>query len=695
MKKRQIPEELRGLEVKESTDDKGERVQVVKMPMCFRTMKADVVRRDPAPPDPAEEATEDDEGEEDTFTTYEISVTSETPVEEYVPGIGWAMVTLGHSSGEVDLSRMKDGAAWRDTHWGDQVGVSDDAIIRDGKVWTIGRFSKNERAQEIERDWNDGIRRNVSGGFLPAEYVVTRMAEGQLPEVRCVGWEMFHMAFVPDGADPTVGARGKESHESAPVIIRGGTAAREGEAMKKFVLGDSGELLEVSGDDPRAALSDTQVRGMRAAAPAPRVEVADPPAPKMTRKQEIAEIRSACKEYGLTDTDAADIIQSDVDMAGARAEILVRVGKSRALTQPPAESLEEMGLSEKDAKRYSFCRSIAQAAGLLPKDGLEWEVTKAIRAKMPSSFQYSGGSMIPYRRRKQPLGRALDPDTKGQGAELVAMGQVEFVDYLRNAVVISRLGGTFLTGLTAPVTFAKKTGINTISWYGLGKAITETDQKFIPLALEPKRLGGYERVDRELLVTASLDAESMVINDLRDGTAVAFDLAGLLGNGNAQPTGIWNIPTIQSQPMGGTLPTFKLIAQSAGKVRRKNALPPFGWVTTPEMASTLQASPKVAGGGSTGFIWEGPNENGLMNGYRSIDSSQLTGTKGAGSDEHEMIFGPWRYMIMGQFGPGFEVIVDPYSNAEFNLVRYIINMLGDVICIYPEAFIKATGAKLA
>lgn len=642
----------------------------VRMPMQWRSLDLAELRQ-VAPADGADEE----------WVYFEFPVTSEQPVKRW-----FGVEILGHDPGECRLERLKDGAAWRDDHWGPQVGVSEDGWIEKRRTWTRGRFSRNQGGQDLQRDVADGIRRNVSAGYIPHEMVLVKEDKNGQRTYRVTDWEIFHIAFTPDPADATVGiGRSQDGEETYPVRISGGEPAKEGREMPDKPVTTSG-----GGAAPAAAAPEGGGAAARTLEP-----------PKKTRAEEIVEIRAACKENGVPDAVLVDILGRELTPPQA-AEVIFgwRSAQSKVAAQPAAERL----LSPKDAARYSLRRAMAMAANLIRRDGIEAEVSKYFERHRPAEQPYNGGIFVPYRvqdlvesrdQAEERQIRALEAGTKGQGAELVGRG-VEFIDLLRNATVLGPLGGTFLSGLSAPIPFAKKTGAVAFSWLGEGKAITPSDIKFVPLELGPKRIGGAQDVGRELLVQSSLDVENLVTTDINDGAAITLDYGGLFGTGGAEPLGLWNLPTssgIQSVAMGG-VPTWVKLTSIPGKTARKNGLAGrLGWATTPELATVLQATPKISGA-AQGFLWDGPIDNGLVAGYKAAQSPQMRSDLGGASDEHALLFGPWQHVIVGLWG-GAEITVDPYTQALNNMVRIVLNMLGNVLCRYPEAFVKGTGAKLA
>jgi HK97 family phage major capsid protein len=129
--------------------------------------------------------------------TVEISFSSETPV---MRG-GWREV-LSHDPTAVNLTRLNDGGPLllhHDTH--DQIGVVERAWIEGGKGRAVVRFSRSGRAQEAFQDVLDGIRRNVSVGYVIEDYE----EDEETRTLTATRWTPYEVSLVPVPADNSVG----------------------------------------------------------------------------------------------------------------------------------------------------------------------------------------------------------------------------------------------------------------------------------------------------------------------------------------------------------------------------------------------------------------------------------------------------------------------------------------------------------
>jgi hypothetical protein len=145
--------------------------------------------------------------------------------------------------------------------------------------------------------------------------------------------------------------------------------------------------------------------------------------------------------------------------------------------------------------------------------------------------------------------------------------------------------------------------------------------------------------------------------------------------------------------MGG-VPTFGKLIDMVTEVAKDNALlGNLSFVTTPGMAGKL-AQTLVASAAGSEMIWEGTVIGGTMGGYSAAASNQVSSTL-VGGAEHGILFGNWSDMIIGLWGGGLEIVVDPYSLKKQGLIEVTTFQMVDIAARHAESFCKATGATIA
>ena len=109
----------------------------------------------------------------------------------------------------------------------------------------------------------------------------------------------------------------------------------------------------------------------------------------------------------------------------------------------------------------------------------------------------------------------------------------------------------------------------------------------------------------------------------------------------------------------------------------------MAYLTTPGIRGKLKKTKIDAGSGQ--FVWSVNSRE--LNGYRAEVSTQVPSdlTKSTGTDLHAIIFGNWDSYVLGQWG-GFDILVDPYTQASNTLIRIYANMWVDGNCRTGQSF---------
>jgi len=158
--------------------------------------------------------------------TVNLSFSSEQPVERW-----FGMEILDHNPDSVDLSRLQDSAPVLVDHSGDQVGVVMEAEVKNKKGFATLRFSQGKRGKEVFQDIEDGIRKNVSVGYVIRKFEETK-EEGKEPVFRALDWMPLEISIVSVPADQTVGV-GRSFEDLGIEVVRKEEEKEEEEEEKK------------------------------------------------------------------------------------------------------------------------------------------------------------------------------------------------------------------------------------------------------------------------------------------------------------------------------------------------------------------------------------------------------------------------------------------------------------------------------
>lgn len=594
--------------------------------------------------------------------TVELAFSSETPYERW-----WGVEILDHSPQSIRLGRLTSGGPLLTDHENsieNQVGVIESVEIGADRVGrAIVRFGRDASSDEVFQKVADGIVRNVSVGYVIHKAQLIETGDEGPDTYRVTDWEPLEISLVPVPADASVGV-GRSHGEESPV------------------LEEVAEQTELKNPVQEKSMPEINVQEIESAARA---------AGEKAAQARVNDIIAMGEHYKATDL-AREFIASGKSVEEFRVALLERMATSGATRS------EGVVMSDKEAKQYSYVRALAAAlARAEGRDvsGFEVEVSQDLERSLPANAKRNGGIFVPMQLQRSAISTALY-NTSGKGASTVFTEAGEFIDLLRNASITVGLGARVLSGLTGPVSFPSQTGGVSVSWVAenSGTDVGASNATLSSVGLSPKTLQGTTAFSRQLMAQSSLDVEAFIRADLAAAHALAWDLAVLHGTGsNNQPTGIYAASNVNAVAMGG-VPTFGKLIDMITEVMKDNALAgSLAFATTPGLAGKL-AQTVIAASTDTRMIWDGKLDSGTLAGYAAVASNQVSAALGAGS-EHGLIFGNWSDVLIGNWGGGLELVVDPYSLKKQGMIEVTSFQLCDIALRHPESFCKATGATIA
>ena len=588
--------------------------------------------------------------------TVSISFSSEHPVERW-----FGTEVLDHAPESVNLGRLNDGAPLLLGHsWDDQIGVVENASIGADKVGrALVRFGRSARAQEILQDVIDGIRTKISVGYRIDEMILEKSDKETGDTYRATRWTPHEISIVPIPADPSVGVgRGAEvEHE---IVVRG----LPGETPTEESPEEEREMPDINVEE---------VRKTEAAA--------------------VREIIALGEKCGCRE-DAMKFIADGKSPDDFRQFVLEsKWGQQGAIRE--VQDTPDLGLTEKEARSYSFLRAMnAAASGDWKGAGFELECSRAAAAKLKRDPQ---GFFIPHdvmtidgKRDYVSVGLTNHTGEKTVATDLLAGS---FIEMLRNSMMVKQMGARTLAGLVGDIAIPRQTGGATAYWLTEDANSTDSVQAFDQLTMTPKTISGQTQVTRKLLQQSSIDVENLIRQDLATVLALAIDVTALHSDGTGnRPKGIVGTSGIATVALGanGLAPAYANIVDMETEVAVDNALfGSVGYLTNAKVRGKLKKTFINTTGGETP-VWqkgEGPGW-GEMNGYRAGVSNQVASnlTKGTSSGVCSAIFfGNWADLLIGMWG-GLDVIVDPYSGSSSGRIKVVMFQDLDMLIRHPESF---------
>ena len=554
--------------------------------------------------------------EEDT-RRVRMSISSEEPVER-----SYGKEVLEHSEDAIDMSFLNSGRAplLLDHDPEKQVGVVESAEL-DGSARRLRatvRFGKGALAREAFDDVVDGIKANISIG-----YSVKKMERSDSDTYVVKSWKPLEASLVSIPADQSdrVGV-GRSNEASTQPSIKTN--------FKEDVM------------------SEVDIAAVEAEA-------------KKTASRNAAEIMALTTKHNMSDLGQRAIAEGK-SIDEVRGAVLDQIATK------PLES-NDIGLTEKEVKRFSLFNVVNALAN--PSDrrareaaAFEFEVSEATAKRSGKDPQ---GLMVPYQVLTQrDLNSADESDLFSDDFR-----GGEFIDVLRNSSSVMQAGARMLQGLSGDVAIPKKATAASAAWIATeGGAASESEMTTTSVTMVPRQLAAFTDITRQLRQQSSLDAEALVRDDLAQSLALAIDLAALQGSGSSgQPTGIKNVSGINTVDFGTSpilVPSYAKVVDMETAVAEDNALVGnLAYILPAAMFGGLKTTEKATN--TAQFVVE---PGGTINGYRAIVSNQCT----AG----DMFFGNFSDLLVGMWGAGVDITVDPYSLSTTGSVRIVAFQTIDV-----------------
>ena len=592
--------------------------------------------------------------------TFEFPFSSEYPVKRY-----FGNEILSHDQGAADLSRLNDGGAVLFNHdMNKPIGVVESAYIgEDKRGYAKIRFSRNKFASEVLEDVKDGILRGISFGYQIND--IDETEDGMLAR----SWSVHELSVVTVPADPTIGFG-----RSLISPSQGNSITMEDKSPQQEII-SAEESASPSVRTMEESTKETAVEAEKSVEIDIKAEVQRAIDENNAR---TAAITSLCREFGkygaeeLTDS----LIKSNKSPAEAKAAILDLVKNKAEAVNTPIRSTDmstnEVGLDQKEIKRFSFLRALNALANPTDRQAqeaaaFEREVSDAASKKYEKP---ANGILVP----NEVLARDLNVGTATAGGNLVPTELLagSFIDILRKRMAVMATNPTMLTGLSGNVSIPRMTSTSTAYFVGESGAPTESQQAFDQVNMTPKTIGAFVDYSRRLLLQSSIDVETMIRDDIARVIATKLDNAAIYGSGSSnEPLGIKDTTGVGTS----TITTFGTFAEYIAletDVAAANAdVANMFYLINASARGALKSTEKATNTGQ--FVFE----NGEINGYPAIVSNQLA--------NNDVLFGDFSQFVIGMWS-GLDLTVDPYANATSGSVRIIALQDVDFAVKQPTAF---------
>lgn len=379
--------------------------------------------------------------------------------------------------------------------------------------------------------------------------------------------------------------------------------------------------------------------------------------------------------------------------AAARAERLQKLeeynqASAGRVTNPLPH--QDPGVVNSERKRYSLLKVYEAIADRRPVDGVEAETSQELARRFNKKPM---GVIVPL----DILGgerRDLTTTTGTGSVGVTTMNQ--YIEMLRAQTVVVGLGARVLPDMQGAFSIPRQTSATSAQWVTEGGSATKSNLEIDAVPFVPKTLTANTVVSRKFMLQTSLQADSMVREDLGRTIAIEFDRAALAGSGvGAEPEGLIHnsdCHQVSFAAFGATDPTLAKMLEFEKLVSTSNALlGSLGWATTPAGRCKLKQIPALAGSQYSDFLWTNAGE---VIGYKALATNQLPAnlTESTVSGLSAIVFGNWNDLVLATWG-GVEIIEDIYTQATSGAVAYTILLDADIHPRHPESFAYALDLK--
>jgi hypothetical protein len=243
---------------------------------------------------------------------------------------------------------------------------------------------------------------------------------------------------------------------------------------------------------------------------------------------------------------------------------------------------------------------------------------------------------------------------------------------------IAQAGATFLGPLRDHLVIWHTADLPPSEWLPEVGLVTPSDPRVPGTNLEPRRIAAQVVFSRQLFIQATPAVDAYIIRILGRALSQALDASCLYGTGpnNFQPLGVLNTPGVNNIAFPG-------IGQ-AGWVglndMRLSCLDhdvypdSYGVISSPTNERELLMTPSFPGGS--------------ISTWAAIPDPKFFSPE---VNDNRFFSGAWAYLCVGLFGgtadqPGFDVVVDPFTQATNARVLVTGSIYADVALYWPQVF---------
>ena len=565
---------------------------------------------------------------------------------------------LLHGPENVNMTWLSSGNApfLLDHDQCEQVAVILGATLENRALKVTGlKFSRSDEGVEAQQDIDDGIRKNVSIGYIIEALVeVVAPANGQDGVYHVTQWTPYEVSGVSIPAVQSVGF-GRSKDQNFETIV-----------YRKKTQGERAMPPEA----PNGA-------------PAP-----EPASPVIVREMEtdFDRIKGVAELNRSLFKDGVSIATKAIAEKRTFKEFWADY-QPALLKESERQATLSIGMTDKDKKRFSLIRlvralDVTDHEVSMKDAGFEVEISQEYCRQREISAS-RGGVVIPHEAIQLGQRAAMTSSANGAGVvQEIHSGEV--IEYLRASSAIATAGARFINGLVGKFDMGRVGVGTTAYWVGevdeTGADVTASSMDIDLLQFAIKTIGAWQGMTRQMAKQTSLDVEGIIRADLYAALGDGIDKAALVGTGSSnQPTGICYTAGVGTLAFAtAQTPLWTDIVKLETTVAEANALRgSLAYVSHPTLMGLMKSTQK---GTNLGFVVEGNEANGFP-ALRSTNAIKVA--------VKNIIFGNWNELMVGTWG-GLELVVDPLTYSRKGVVGITAFQDIDVQLRHPASFIYTT-----
>lgn len=448
--------------------------------------------------------------------TVNLAFATDTPIEHW-----FGTLALSMTSKAMRSERLKGGMALlMDHNSRDQVGVVENFSLDKGVARADVRFDTDQRSTDIFNSVKNGVRRNVSVGFMVHEMHLESEKKGEKPVYRSDDWEPYEISIVAIPADTKAGVGREFEPPKNPTIPE--PHSPESRAF-------STETEKTMTEAERLA---AEAEAQRTAAPA----VVETRSPAMIAAEEVQAWGDNFGQRALADQYVIECRAANPPVVPTEAGFFARVSAA----QPPATSVPPQNPQD-----------IARNAGIqLATSVYRGGALKSFKGEKAQERAYRAGMFLAAALGDDEKARTFCRENgiainRAHGGGTNALGGILVPEEFENVMIDLRLQyGVFrpnanvVTMTSDTKSRPRRTGGLTAYFRRSGTAATESTKGWDSVELVAKLCSVLTKYENELSDDAAINIGDDLVSEIAYAFAAKEDDCGFNGDGSSTYDGI-------------------------------------------------------------------------------------------------------------------------------------------------------------